>query len=54
MLAWVEASAAGVRVADEFGVDGSVLTNAIGSSGSYTTGISGAPMYTGALTGLFG
>ena len=35
-----------------FGVDGSVLTNAI-NSGTYKTGISGAPMYTGPLSGLF-
>jgi hypothetical protein len=35
----------------KFGVDGSVLTSAI--SGSYTTGISGAPMYTGPISGLF-
>ena len=35
-----------------FGVNGSVLTNAI-NAGTYTTGISGAPMSTGALPGLF-
>jgi hypothetical protein len=35
----------------KFGVDGSLLTSAI--SGSYTVGISGAPMFTGALPGLF-
>ena len=37
----------------KFGVDGSVLTNAI-NTGTYKTGISGAPMYTGPLAGLFG
>jgi hypothetical protein len=37
----------------KFGVDGSVLTNAI-NSGTYASGISGAPMYTGPLAGLFG
>jgi hypothetical protein len=36
----------------KFGVDGSVLTNAI-NSGTYSAGISGAPMYTGPLAGLF-
>ena len=36
----------------KFGVDGSVLTNAI-NAGTYTTGISGAPMSTGPLAGLF-
>jgi hypothetical protein len=35
----------------KFGVDGSLLTGAI--SGSYTVGISGAPMFTGPLSGLF-
>jgi hypothetical protein len=35
----------------KFGVDGSVLTKAI--TGNYYTGISGAPMYTGALSGIF-
>jgi hypothetical protein len=35
----------------KFGVDGSVLTNAI--TGTYSTGISGAPMYTGPLAGIF-
>jgi hypothetical protein len=37
----------------KFGVDGSVLTNAI-NTGTYKVGISGAPMYTGPLPGLFG
>ena len=36
----------------KFGVDGSVLTNAI-NTGTYKTGISGAPRYTGPLSGLF-
>jgi hypothetical protein len=35
-----------------FGVDAKLLTNAIDTGKSYM-GISGAPMYTGALTGLF-
>ncbi|HET6149631.1 MAG TPA: DUF1552 domain-containing protein [Polyangia bacterium] len=36
----------------KFGVDAKILTNAIDSGTSYL-GISGAPMYTGALPGLF-
>ena len=36
----------------KFGVDPKLLTNAIDSGKSYL-GISGAPMYTGALPGLF-
>lgn len=36
----------------KFGVPGSVLTSAIDGV-KYTTGISGAPLYTGALPGLF-
>ena len=37
----------------KFGVDAKLLTNAIDSGTKYL-GIAGAPMYTGALTGLFG
>ena len=37
----------------KFGVDGSLLTNAIDGV-KYTPGISGAPLYTGPLAGLFG
>jgi len=37
----------------KFGVDGSLLTKAIDGV-KYTSGIAGAPLYTGALPGLFG
>jgi hypothetical protein len=40
-----------LSIMPKFGVDASVLTSAI--SGSYTVGTSGAPMFTGALPGLF-
>jgi len=37
----------------KLGVDGSVLTKAIDGV-KYSSGIAGAPLYTGALPGLFG
>jgi hypothetical protein len=41
-----------VTLLPKFGVDAKILTNAIDSGTKYL-GISGAPMYTGAITGLF-